>query len=315
MSRFGILVVWAILIAVFGALKPDTFLTLTNFQTLLSAQSLLLLLSLALIVSMTSGDFDFSLAGLLSINVVLIGQLHIVHEVPFLTTWLIVILVSAVVGALQALLIVGLNLSSFIVTLGSGTAFLGVAAAIDNNTRFGVDENYAAFMSDKFLGIQSVFWIGIVVTLLLWYLYGYTPLGRQLFFVGANKDVARLAGIHVTRLRIASLIGGSVLAGVASIATAGYLNSTDPAVGQNFLLPMVSAALLGTTCIWPGRPNPIGTLVAVYFLVTGYTGLLQLGLSGWVQQVFYGGALVVAAAVATLAARRTGGGAPSFNPQ
>jgi ribose transport system permease protein len=314
-NKYGVVVVWALLIVVFGAIKPDQFLTLSNFQTMFDSQAVLLLLSLALIVSMTSGDFDFSLAGVLSIDVVLIGQTNIVHHWPYVLSWLLVIGVSALIGAFQAFLIVKLNLSSFIVTLGSSTGFLGVASAIDQNSRSGVSPGYANLMSAKFLGLQSVFWIGIVVVLLLWYLYGYTPLGRQLFFVGANKNVARLAGIHVNRLRTGSLIGGSILAGIAAIVTAGYLNGSDPTVGANFLLPMASGALLGTTCIWPGRPNPWGTLVATYFLVTGYTGLEELGLNGWIQQVFYGAALVVAIAVSTLAARRAGGEPPVIAPQ
>jgi ribose transport system permease protein len=133
--------------------------------------------------------------------------------------------------------------------------------------------------------------------------------------VGASKNVARLAGINVDRLRFCSLVSGSLLAGFAAIVTAGYLNEADPTLASNFLLPAISAALLGTTCIWPGKPNPIGTFVATYFLVTGYTGLEELGLSSWIQQVFYGTALVVAVGVSSVSARRKGAEGMSITPQ
>jgi ribose transport system permease protein len=109
-----------------------------------------------------------------------------------------------------------------------------------------------------------------------------------------------------------SLITGSLLAALAAIVTSGYLDEADPTLAANFLLPALSGALLGTTCIWPGRPNPIGTFVATYFLVTGYTGLEELGLSGWIQQAFYGFALVVAVGVASIAARRSGTESPGM---
>jgi ribose transport system permease protein len=232
--------------------------------------------------------------------------MNIIDHINPLYCFLVVIALSLVVGAIQAALIVKAGLSSFIVTLGTGTAFMGIAYAINENSVAGVSVDYNKFMSDTFLGLQVALWISFAVVILLWYVYGFTPLGRRLFFVGSNKNVARLAGINVNKLRMGSLISGSLLAALAAIVTSGYLNEADPTLASNFLLPALSGALLGTTCIWPGRPNPIGTFVATYFLVTGYTGLEELGLSGWIQQVFYGVALVAAVGVASFAARKSG---------
>lgn len=311
-KRFGIVGIWVLLIVVFGALKPDIFLTLSNFQTMFDSQAVLLLLSLALLVSMISGDFDLSVAGIFSMDLVIIGRMNIVAHINPVYCFLVVIALSLVVGIIQAVLIVKARLSSFIVTLGTGTAFMGVAYAINENAVAGVSADYNKFMSSNFLGLQVALWISFVVVLLLWYVYGFTPLGRRLFFVGSNKNVARLAGINVNRLRMGSLVVGSLLAALAAIVTSGYLNEADPTLASNFLLPALSGALLGTTCIWPGRPNPIGTFVATYFLVTGYTGLEELGLSGWIQQVFYGVALVAAVGVASLAARKSGTESPGM---
>jgi len=69
-------------------------------------------------------------------------------------------------------------------------------------------------------------------------------------------------------------------------------------------LPAFAAAFLGATSIFPGRFNPWGTLIAVYFLVTGITGLQLLGVQSFVQQLFYGGALLCAVALSQLARGR-----------
>jgi len=314
-KRYGVVGVWAVLIIVFGALKPSEFLTLSNFQTMFDSQAVLLVLSLAFVVSLISGDFDLSIAGVFSIDLVIIGIMNMQDHINPLYAFAVVIGVSLFIGIAQAFLIVRLGLSSFVVTLGTGTAFMGIAYGIDNESLSGVSSAYGSFMTYPLLGFQVSFWLAVVLVAVLWYVYGYTPLGRRLFFVGASRNVARLAGINVNRLRAGSLITGSLLAAGAAIITAGYLQEADPTVASNFLLPAVSGALLGTTCIWPGRPSPGGTFVATYFLVTGYTGLEELGLSGWVQQVFYGVALVAAVGVSALAARKSGAQAAEFAPQ
>ena len=68
-------------------------------------------------------------------------------------------------------------------------------------------------------------------------------------------------------------------------------------------VPLLIAVFLGATTLWPGRFNPWGTLVAVYFLTTGINGLAQVGVSTFVQQLFYGGALVIAVLLSSLVGR------------
>ncbi|HEY2055670.1 MAG TPA: ABC transporter permease, partial [Solirubrobacterales bacterium] len=96
------------------------------------------------------------------------------------------------------------------------------------------------------------------------------------------------------------------LAAAAGVALAGVLGSSDSSVGGKYLLPAFAAAFLGSTAIRPGRFNPWGAFAAVYFLATGITGLQLEGLSGWIEQVFYGGSLVIAVVAARLAGRRVG---------
>ena len=248
-------------------------------------------------------------------DLVIIGLMNMQDHINPLYAFAVVIGVSLFVGVAQAFLIVKLGLSSFVVTLGTGTAFMGIAYGIDQQSLSGVSHDYGAFMTYPLLGFQVSFWLAVVLVAVLWYVYGYTPLGRRLFFVGASRNVARLHQRRRGQLRPGWLIAGSLISGQHSHPDRGYLQEADPTVASNFLLPAVSGALLGTTCIWPGRPSPGGTFVATYFLVTGYTGLEELGFSGWVQQVFYGVALVAAVGVSSFAARKSGAQAAEFVPQ
>ena len=90
------------------------------------------------------------------------------------------------------------------------------------------------------------------------------------------------------------------------MVTAG-LGGFDPSSSVTYLLPTVSAVFLGTAMIAPGRFNPIGTFIGVYFLATGILGLQELGSGGWISDVFYGAALIIAVSLSTVIRRRTSG--------
>ena len=91
-----------------------------------------------------------------------------------------------------------------------------------------------------------------------------------------------------------SFIAAGLISALCGIIFAGTLDGADPSAGGTYLLPAFAAVFLGATTITPGRFNPWGTLIAVYFLGTGIAGLQLLGLASWIQPVFYGGALVIA---------------------
>jgi ribose transport system permease protein len=156
----------------------------------------------------------------------------------------------------------------------------------------------------RFLGVPLEFYYGLIVVVAQWYVFEYTTLGRRLLFVGRGRNVSRLSGLRVNRIRWGSFVASGIIAAGAGILYAGTTGAADPTSGANYLLPAFAAAFLGTTAFFPGRFNPWGSFVAVYFLVTGVTGLALFGLQSWVQDMFYGAALVLAVTLSQLARKR-----------
>jgi ribose transport system permease protein len=105
-------------------------------------------------------------------------------------------------------------------------------------------------------------------------------------------------------VRSGALIASGVISALGGVIYAGTTGAADPTSGTQLLLPAFAAVFLGATTIVPGRFNPVGSLVAVYFLVTGITGFQLLGAQSYVQSLFYGGALVIAVALSQLARKR-----------
>jgi ribose transport system permease protein len=303
-STYGLIVAWVAVIVVFSALRPSTFFTAVNFQTIFDSQAVLLILTLALIVPLMVGEFDLSVAGVLGISMIMTGYLNVIQGWPVGWAVLVAMLIGLAAGAVNAFFILVVGVESIVVTLGMGTLLTGLGFGISELAVGGISQNLVNISRDELFGIQLVFYYALALTVLVWYVFKYTPLGRYMYFVGAGRDVARLSGIRVDMIRAGSLIAASFISALAGVLLAGLLGSADPNASADYLLPAFAAAFLGATAITPGRFNAWGSFIAVYFLVTGITGLEIIGLSGWIEQVFYGAALILAVAFSRLAGRR-----------
>lgn len=302
-SRYSLVIALLLVIVVFSILIPDTFPTTTNLRVILSSQAVLLIIALAAVVALAAGEFDLSIGSILGFSLAMVGWANVEREWPIGLVIVGVLLFALIVGGVNAFFTVDVGIPSIIVTLGTGTILNGIVIALANTTLSGIDPGFVTFMRHEILGIQLAFYIAIALAIVLWYVLEYTPLGRYLVFVGMGRDVARLSGIRVDAIRRGSLIVAALLSAVAGIVLAGLLSASSSGAGASYILPAYAAAFLGSTAIRPGRFNAWGTVFAVYFLVTGITGLELLGLAGWIEQIFYGTALIAAVALSVLASR------------
>ncbi len=301
-ERYALLLVWAIIIALFSLAMPGSFFTWGNFSIMFASYAPAALLALAIIVPLTAGDYDLSVGATLTLSASTIGVLNVWHEMPILLVLLIVILLGVVVGLVHALFIIYFRVPSLVVTLGSTSLMSGIVQWMTNSSTIGGIDNglIMAAVGYRLFGIPYAFYYALLAALIMWYIFDYMPLGRRLLFVGRGREVARLNGISVDKVRVGALIMSAVLSSAAGILYAGVLGSADPYSGLNFLLPAFAAAFLGATTIQPGRFNPWGAILAVYFLATGITGLSMLGIPLWVTNVFNGGALILAVTISQI---------------
>jgi ribose transport system permease protein len=303
-ERFGVVLIWIVLIVVFAFWDSPDFFTQATFQNIFGSQAVLLVLALALMIPLIVGEFDLSIVGTMSVSLSLVGYLNVLHHWAIGPAVIVAMLAGLVIGLINAFFVISVGVESIVVTLGAGTLWTGVGYAIYSTTIPNISQTLINVTTHSILGLPLVFWYAVGLVLVMWYVLSFTPIGRYLYFVGANRSVSLLSGIPVNRIRASALILSAFLSGVAGVALAGTLGSSSPSVSDAYLLPAFAAVFLGTTVINPGRFNPFGTFVAVYFLTTGITGLELHGLTGWIEDVFYGGSLVIAVALSQYAARR-----------
>jgi ribose transport system permease protein len=295
-------VAWLAVIALFGALEPDTFLTSANLQGILGSQAVLVVVTLGLLFPLCAGDYDLSVASTLTLAAMIVALLNGRHGWPVVPAILVAVAAGLLVGAVNGALVTLLELESLVVTLGSGTFVSGVTLWIsDSNTIGGISDSLVdPVIAWDLLGIPLSFFYGLLLCTIVWLVLDHAPTGRRLLFTGRGRDVARLSGVRVGRVRFAALVTSGGIAAIAGVVYAGTTGSADPSSGASFLLQAFAAAFLGATSIAPGRFNAWGALIAAYFLATGVTGLQLVGVESFVQDLFYGAALIVAVALPRL---------------
>jgi ribose transport system permease protein len=260
---------------------------------------------MALVVTFVVGEFDLSVASNLGLAATIVPVLAVQDHVNVVVASVIAIICCVLAGVVNGVIIVVIGINPIVATLGMGTLLLGVAQEISHlSTISGLSSSFSQIALYDIAGLPVSFFIGLIVAIAIAYTVGYTPLGRHMLFVGANQEVARLAGVRVQRIRFGSYVASGLLCGVGGVILVASLGGFDSGSSIGYLLPAFAATFLGTAVVHPGRFNPIGSLVGIYFLVTGVVGLELLGYTGWIVNVFYGAALVLAVSVSTIVGRK-----------
>jgi ribose transport system permease protein len=294
-APYALVIFLVILTAVFSITNPSTFATAGNVNAIVSSQTLLLLLSLAVLFPLRGGDFDLTISSTMLMSGAVVAILTTQHHFNGVVAMLLGVCVGAVVGIVNSAFIVGLGLDAFITTLGIMTALTGLTYAITGSVVItGLPADVLSFSRADWLGLQSSTWYAWILALIVLYIFEFTPYGRYLLFVGGNRDAARLSNVRVKTIRASAFITSGIIAGLAGVVLAGTLGSVDPSSGGEFLLQPFAACFLGMTAITVGRFNVLGTVIALYLLAVGITGLELIGAQPWVADVFNGGALVLA---------------------
>jgi ribose transport system permease protein len=220
------------------------------------------------------------------------------------------VVVGALVGLINGVLVTRFSIHSLIVTLGVVSLIRGALEryAAGQVLLEGIPRSFKSLGSvlpeNLWLGIPRIVFVMAAVAVGVWYLVDHTPFGRYLSAVGSNAASARLVGLNVNWVVIGSFTVGGALAGIAGLLQVAYSGQANPAVGPNFTLPALAAAFLGASAIRPGQYNVAGTLIAIYFLATAISGLNFVGAGRGIEPLFNGAALIVGVGLSSWLGRR-----------
>lgn len=304
--NIGAAYVWLFLVVVFAIWIPDLFLTDRTAKSVLNQYAITGLAALSIVMPLAAGIFDLSIGSVIGFAGVFAGWCLNTLGVPPAVAVALTLLVGAGIGLFNSLVVVKMNIDSFIGTLATGAiiaaATLGVSG--DEIITGKVSGSFADIAGTDFWGIQLPVLYLVAVMLVLGYVLEQTVFGRHVYAAGYGPEVSRLVGLRVGRIRTISLVVSATLASFAGVALASRIGSADPTTGPEYLIPAFSAAFVGATQFRGGRFNPWGTVLAVLMIGTGSVGLLLAGTPTWTPQVFSGAVLIAAVGITGIQRRR-----------
>jgi len=309
LQRYGLVILFALVVLAFSWMLPDSFATLLNFRNITGNQSVLAIVTLAAIIPLICGHFDLSVGANLGVCSIATASLLSAYSAPLPVAALGGIALGALIGLCNGLLIAKLGVNALITTLGVATALTGLTTLYTGGLSIitGIPDLLTDFGTSAWFGLPCTLYVLALVAVFVWYLLEHTPWGRELHAVGANPLAARLVGIDVERTVWKSFVVSGALVGLAGVLQVARQGGGNPQVGLSFMMPALSAAFLGATSIHPGRFNVPGTILAVFFLATSVSGLALAGVDNWVESLFNGAALVLAVGISTVLGRRLSG--------
>ncbi|MFC7501629.1 ABC transporter permease, partial [Nocardioides sp. GCM10030258] len=294
-GKYSGVLIFALIVLVFGIWTPDTFLTATNFRSILASQAIIAILALGLLFPLAAGAFDLSAAQNLGFCAVLCGALLTKNELPVPVAIAIALGAGIVVGMFNGFLVAVIGINSFIATLGTTSLLTAGSQVLTDGTYLGpFPDSFQDLTSGAIFTLPVIVIYLFVFAVIAWFVLEHTPLGRRIYAAGANADAARLTGVNTTRMVFGSLVISGFAAAVAGVLLASTLGSVSSSLGPEYLLPAFAGAFLGTTQLKPGRFNVGGTMLAIFLLGTGVQGLQLVGGEVWVTALFNGVALIVA---------------------
>jgi ribose transport system permease protein len=305
---YGLVILTIALIILFSILLPNTFPTILNLRSIISDKAIIMLLSLGVMIPMSAGRIDLTVG----YGIVLWHILAISLQTKFGFSWpmavLTVLLLGAIMGMLNGLLVEVAKIDSFIATLGTGTVLYAIALWHSEGRQVvgSLPKAFYALNTTMVFGLPITGYYVIAIALLMWVIYEYLPVGRYLYAIGASPKAAALNGIPVRKYVMGSFVASGLMTALAGVLLASKLRIGQASVGLEFLLPALVGAFLGSTTIKPGRVNVWGTMIGVIILAVGISGIQQFGGSFWVEPMFNGVTLIVAIGIAGYAQRRKG---------
>lgn len=279
---------------------PELFFQQSTFIAVLNSGTVVALVAVALTLPLATGVYDLSVGSTLAFSGVVAGWLQVEHGQSLPVAVLASLATGAVIGLVNAFLIVRIKVNSLIATLGMSTILLGLTSGLSNNQQIaGLSRGFLDLAGRQFLGLSMAVYYLAALGLLLYFVLEHTPAGRYLYATGGNAEAARLAGVPTGRYVALSLVGCSTIAAFAGVIQASIIGLASKDIGPQFLLPAFAAAFLGATQFKGGRFNVWGTILAVYTLGTGVKVLQLWTQKFWLEDVFNGAVLIIAVGVAS----------------
>ncbi|QHT63230.1 ABC transporter permease [Paenibacillus lycopersici] len=308
--KYGAIVFIGIVL-VFFSLYNEYFLTYNNLADILRSISIVTFVAIGVTISLTVDGFDLSVGSTVSLATVLSATLMVWFQLPLALVIIIPLVFGAIVGLINAFLIVKIRIPDLLATLAVMYIVSGVhktytkGYSIYSNMQMqdgtkapgAITKEFLWIGQGKLFGVPFPVILMIIAVIVAHLFFKYTRLGRQMIMMGGNEEAARLSGLRVKRVRTIAYVASGVLAAIGGILFTARVGNGQIDAGSPMLMEAVASVFVGYSVFGAGRPNIIGTFIGAVLIGVLVNGMTMLNVEYYTTDIIKGAVLVLALAV------------------
>jgi len=277
------------------------FYSIYNISTLVRQMSFMSLVAFGQTLVLIIGGIDLSVASIAILSSMSLALLSTTTSInPFLAI-IIALLIGALAGLFNALIICKVGVNPFIVTLASSSIFTGIVVVVTGGSPItGLPTEITTIGKSFLFGVPVPAIIMLLVCIIITIILKYTSFGRDLYAVGGNEEASQIMGILTdkTKMIVYSLSG--LLSASGGILITLRLASSHVRVGSGWLLPSITAAIIGGTTLSGGQGTVIGTLTGAFLMAVISRSITLVGIASEWETIVTGGVVLIAVTIDVL---------------
>ena len=303
-SEFGVVVSLLCVIGLFTLLSKE-FLTASTWAGILTVASEIGIISVGISFLMISGEFDLSVSSVFALSAMTMALLLNSGVNPFLA-FLVAMLLSACIGAINGAITLKSSIPSFITTLGMMMFLRGILLAVTGGFFIKIARGPVILdiLSGRILGEfrSSALWFSAFV-FIFQAILGLTPYGNWTYATGNNAIFARASGVNARKVKFVNFVLSGTLAGFSGCVALARFNMVEPLMGSGLELEAIAASVIGGCSLSGGVGSIIGAGLGALLIGMIRIGLVLAGAPPYWYKAFVGAILVAAAIIYRLTRR------------
>lgn len=289
LNKYGIFIAFLILFACMGALRPTTFLTVSNQLNILRQISINGIIAIGMTFVIITGGIDLSVGSMLALASIISCSFAHPDEYPLIVPIIVALIIGAALGVFNGAIIAKGKVAPFIVTLGMLTIARGLTQLFNGGRPINnLSKSFNFIGGGSVLGIPVPVLIFAIIVLVGWFLLNKTRFGRYVYAIGGNETTAKVSGINIEGVYIMVYTLMGTLSALSGLVLSARVETATVIAGTGYELDAIAAVIIGGTSTSGGRGTIQGTIIGVLIMGVLSNGLDLIGVSSYYQQIIKG---------------------------
>lgn len=211
------------------------------------------------------------------------------------------LVIGMLAGAFNGFMITKFKLAPFVVTLSSSFIFQGLITGVSEGFPYtDIPVSFTVIGRGSLFGLPYMLYLSVAILIVIWFMYRYTKLGRELLATGGNCTAAKMAAIPTDHCIIIGHVLSGFFAALAGILNVSMNGVAQPTTGSDWMLYSMAVAVIGGTALSGGVINPIGLFISGFMVIMIKNGLVMINANIYYELTYLGVILMVALSISSV---------------